>query len=475
MSPGAFSRTRLLPGGFICVIFPGMPGETRGRLAPLALREARIAEPVLEVLRTLGRAGYRSWVVGGAVRDLLLGRAREAAADVDIATPARPEQVSALFRKVIPTGAEHGTVTVIAGGAPIEVTTFRGEGAYLDGRRPSTVTFLADIDEDLARRDFTVNAIAYDPLSGELRDPFGGQDDLAGRLLRAVGDPAARFGEDGLRPLRGLRFVAQLGFALDGRTREAIAPSLSITAKVATERITAELSKLLVAPHARAALDLLAETGLLELTLPALAEFAPELRQHAFDVTALVAPELASRLAALLHPLAVGGTGGAAGEAARAILLALRLPGQVVALASALAGRHGCLLAPARPAPPEAPADVRRWLAAAGPDRAAALLALWRADARSLGPPARAEAELAKLDAFEARLAAVERERPPLSIAELALDGRAVMGLLGVTPGAAVGEALRHLLERVLDEPSLNTREALASELERWWRGRGAP
>ena len=105
-SPGAFSRPRLLPAGLICVIFPGMPGETRGRLAPLALREARIAEPVLEVLRTLGRAGYRSWVVGGAVRDLLLGRAREAAADVDIATPARPEQVSALFRKVIPTGAE---------------------------------------------------------------------------------------------------------------------------------------------------------------------------------------------------------------------------------------------------------------------------------------------------------------------------------------------------------------------------------
>jgi len=452
-----------------------MPDETGGRLAPLALREARFPEPVLEVLRTLARAGHRSWLVGGAVRDVLLGRVREGAADVDVATPARPEEVSALFRKVIPTGAEHGTVTVIAGGTPIEVTTFRGEGAYLDGRRPSTVTYLAEVDEDLARRDFTVNALAYDPLSNELRDPFGGQDDLAARLLRAVGDPAARFGEDGLRPLRAARFVAQLGFALDASTRGAIAPSLAVTAKVAVERITAELSKLLVAPHARIALDLLDETGLLGLVLPAVAGLPPELRQHAFDATELVAPELPSRLAALLHALAASGTGAAASEAARAILLALRLPAQVVALAAALIDRHGCLLAPARPAPPDSPAELRRWLVAAGPGRAPALLALWRADARSLRPPSRAAEELAALDGFEARLAGVERSRPPLTLAELALDGRAVMGLLALTPGTAVGEALRYLFERVLDEPSLNTREALTSELQRWWRGRGNP
>jgi tRNA nucleotidyltransferase (CCA-adding enzyme) len=338
------------------------------------------------------------------------------------------------------------------------------------------VTFLADVDEDLARRDFTVNALAWDPLAGELRDPFGGQADLAARLLRAVGDPAARFGEDGLRPLRAVRFVAQLGFALDRPTRDAIAPSLPVTAKVAVERITAELSKLLVAPHARAALDLLAETGLLGLTLPAVADLLPELRRHAFEATAQSPPELPVRLAALLHPLAASGTGDSAAEAVRAFLVGLRLPGHVVAFASELVARHGCLLAPGRPAAPEAPAEVRRWLAAAGPGRADALLALWRADARSLCsicPPGRAEAELSSLERFEARLAEVERERPPLSVAELALDGRAVMGLLGLTPGAEVGEALRHLLERVLDEPSLNTREALASELERWWRGRG--
>ena len=356
------------------------------------------------------------------------------------------------------------------------MTTFRGEGAYLDGRRPSTVTFLADVDDDLARRDFTVNALAYDPLSGELRDPFGGQDDLAGRLLRAVGDPAARFGEDGLRPLRAARFVAQLGFALDAPTRDAIAPSLPVTAKVAVERVTAELSKLLVGPHARAALDLLGETGLLGLTLPAVAGLPPELRQHAFDATALVAPEL---------PVPAGGPaararckhhGATAGEATRAILLGLRLPAQVVALRvrRSSPGTAACSQ-PARPAPPAAPAELRRWLVAAGPRGAAPLLALWRADARALGPAPRAAGELATLDRFEARLAEVERERPPLTLGELALDGRAVMGLLGLTPGAAVGEALRHLFERVLDEPSLNTREALTSELERWWRGRGAP
>ena len=451
-----------------------MPAETGGLLPPPALREARFPEPVLEVLRTLARAGHRSWVVGGAVRDVLLARRRDVAADVDIATPARPDQVSALFRKVIPTGAEHGTVTVVAGGVPIEVTTFRGEGAYLDGRRPSAVTFLGDVDEDLARRDFTVNALAWDPLAGELRDPFGGLADLAARLLRAVGDPAARFGEDGLRPLRAVRFVAQLGFALDPPTRDAIAPSLPITAQVAVERVTAELSKLLLAPHARAALELLAETGLLELMLPALAELPPELRRHAFEATVQSPPELPSRLAALLHPLAAGGTGASAAEDVRGILVGLRLPGHVVTLASELVARHGCLLSPSRLAAPEAPAEVRRWLAAAGPGRAAAILALWRADARSLCPPARAEAELSSLDRFEARLAEAERARPPLSVSELALDGRAVMALLGLGPGAEVGEALRHLFERVLDEPSLNTREALSSELQRWWHGRGA-
>ncbi|HEY6106668.1 MAG TPA: tRNA cytidylyltransferase, partial [Anaeromyxobacteraceae bacterium] len=184
------------------------------------LDPGRLAPEVLEALRVLDRAGHRSWVVGGTVRDLLLGRPAGGAADV--ATPATPQQVTSLFPRVIPTGLEHGTVTVLAGEAKIEITTFRGEGRYLDGRRPSSVTFHTDLEEDLARRDFTMNALAWDPLAGELRDPLDGRADLRRRLIRAVGEASARFAEDGLRPVRALRFVAQLGYAIERRTLAAI-------------------------------------------------------------------------------------------------------------------------------------------------------------------------------------------------------------------------------------------------------------
>src|SRR4051812_41685083 len=171
---------------------------------PTKLDPARVPQDVLAVLRTLRGAGKQAFLAGGAVRDLLRGAGAQ---DFDVATNARPEEVQRLFPRTVPTGIQHGTVTVLSGEHKIEVTTFRGEGPYLDGRRPSSVTFLDDLEGDLARRDFTVNAIAWDPLSDDLRDPFDGVRDLRCRRLRAVGDPIARFGEDGLRPLRAVRFA----------------------------------------------------------------------------------------------------------------------------------------------------------------------------------------------------------------------------------------------------------------------------
>src|SRR5438046_6028877 len=188
----------------------------------------------MALLRTLRAAGKQAWLAGGAVRDLLRGKGAQ---DFDVATDALPEQVVKLFPKVVPTGMQHGTVTVLTGQHDVEVTTFRGQGPYLDGRRPSSVTFLGDIEGDLARRDFTVNAIAWDPLSDDLRDPFGGVGDLECRRLRAVGDPLARFREDGLRPLRAVRFAATLRLALDRPTEKAIPQALDVFAKVACERV----------------------------------------------------------------------------------------------------------------------------------------------------------------------------------------------------------------------------------------------
>src|SRR5512142_169173 len=225
---------------------------------PPELTRARQTLPaaLVDVLRRLGEAGHRSWIVGGAVRDLLLHRPREAA-DFDVATPATPQEVTALFPKVIPTGVEHGTVTVVSAGLAIEVTTFRGEGAYLDGRRPESVTFHTDLEADLARRDFTMNALAFDPIGLEFRDPFGGRADMRRRLVRAVGDPAARFGEDGLRPMRAVRFAAQLGYGLHRATRGAIPGALPVVRKVSVERMSEELQRLVVAPGADRGLDLM--------------------------------------------------------------------------------------------------------------------------------------------------------------------------------------------------------------------------
>src|SRR5262245_15726153 len=197
----------------------------------------RVPGAVLAVCRRLRGAGHEAHLVGGGVRDLLLGRAP---ADFDVATDAVPEAVMDLFGKnfAVPTGLKHGTVTVLTDTSPprhVEVTTFRGEGTYLDGRRPSSVTYVKSLTEDLARRDFTMNAIAYDPLADAVSDPFDGRGDLAKRLIRAVGDPIARFREDGLRPMRAVRQAAQLGFGIDPPTQAAIEPTLDVFRKVSAE------------------------------------------------------------------------------------------------------------------------------------------------------------------------------------------------------------------------------------------------
>ncbi len=442
---------------------------------PVALARARFPAHVLDVLRTLDAAGHRSWLVGGAVRDLLLRR-RRSAADHDIATPARPDQVMAIFPKVVPTGIEHGTVIVVAHGTPVEVTTFRGEGAYVDGRRPSSVTFLDDVDQDLGRRDFTVNALAYDPVGKTFRDPFGGRDDLRHGLLRAVGDPAARFAEDGLRPLRAVRFAAQLDFTVDPATLAAIPPALPVTSKVSVERIAEELSRILVAPHARRGLDLLDETGLLAVVLPELTAVAPAERAHAFDAAAAAERDLTIRLAALLHVLAAPELPAAAPRRLRGVLERMRFPADVCEGVASLVVHHdGCLLAENRARLPATDADARRWLSRVSRARAPALFALWGADASAVRPLARSRRERALLRAFQRRISRLEAQEPPLSVSDLSLDGRAVMDVLEVRSGPAVGDALRHLLERVLEDPLLNTRPALTSELKRWWGSRAPP
>ena len=400
---------------------------------PQALAQAVIPAGVRALLERLQSAGHEAWLVGGGVRDLLRGQHPK---DWDIATQALPEEVTKLFRRVVPTGIAHGTVTVLVPEGHVEVTTFRVESAYVDGRRPGAVEFRRDLVEDLARRDFTINALAYDPVGGRFRDPFGGQEDLGRRRIRSVGVAAERFGEDGLRPLRAVRFATVLDFELERETEAAISGALGVFDKVALERRRDEFLKLLLAPGVVRGLELLRRTGLMDRLLPELAAADDAGRSARVGRSA---PVLELRIAALL----VGAQEGASA------LDRLRLAGKTVETVRALL---------THPLPPEASAwtdgELRRWLVRLGPER-------WEL-ARGLASATEADPTV-----LRERLAGIVAARPPLAAKDLALNGAAIMKILCVGPSPAVGEATRFLLEAVLERPELNTPEALEELLRR--------
>jgi tRNA nucleotidyltransferase (CCA-adding enzyme) len=407
---------------------------------PPELERAQVPKGVLGVLERLQGAGHEAYLVGGCVRDLVLGRVPQ---DWDVATQAVPAEVQGLFPKVIPTGIAHGTVTVLGPSGQVEVTTYRVEAGYADGRRPDRVEFRRDLVEDLARRDFTINAMAYDPRSGELRDPFDGRADLVRKLVRCVGDAVARFGEDGLRPLRAVRFATVLDFELDAATASAIPSALGVFRKVAEERVRDEFLKLLLSPGVERGLGLLGSTGLLAASFP---ELEATLSAGAGARVAAVPARPEVRLAALL----LGATG------QKAVLARLKLPARTVDEVQALL---------AAPLPESAArwsdADVRRWAAALGRERVADALTLAAAPGWTAAPEVRSHVER------------VLAERPPLGVRELALGGREVMEELGVGPSPVVGEATRWLLEAVLEDPGRNTEAALREALRSWSRAKG--
>ena len=407
-----------------------------------------VPDQVREVCRVLAAAGYQAVTVGGAVRDAMLGRDP---GDWDVATSAHPDEVLRLFKHTIPTGLQHGTVTVVMGrGAHthVEVTTFRGEGAYTDARRPDSVTFGVPLIEDLARRDLVVNAMAYDPEKDELIDPFGGQGDIAARRLRAVGDPVARFTEDGLRVMRAVRFAAQLEFELEPATEAAIAPALPSLAKVSRERVCDELHKLLSARQPSRGLVPALRTGIIATILPELGTPGPDWAPRVDRATTRV------RLAAMLAPLA-------AEEAlphqfdrplARRvadILRGLKFSNADLEQASALVA-----VAHAPRAKSWEPAEVRRLLAQLRRDQREPAIELWSSEE----PRNNVLVETAQR---------VVAEKHPLAVGDLAVTGQDLMTALEMKPGPAIGRILAMLLQRVIDDPSLNTREKLLADAQR--------
>ena len=436
--------------------------------------EIRPPEDALRIVRRLNESGYGAWFVGGCVRDSLLGLAPK---DWDICTDARPEEMQRVFAgwHVVGTGLKHGTLTVMLAHVPYEVTTCRVDGAYTDHRHPDSVAFTGELAEDLRRRDFTVNAMAWHPEEG-LTDLFGGREDLARGLIRCVGEPRERFREDALRILRGLRFAACYGFALEEETGAAMRAMAGDLRLVAGERIRVETEKLLCGAHAEQILRTCADvfTGIFPELRPAVG-FEQRSPWHRFDVwehtvraVAAIEPLPVLRWAMLLHDagkpaaftLDENGVGHAYGhqklseEIAAALFDRMRFDNATRERALLLIRHHDDAMRP------EARLLTRQ-LNRFGEETVRQLIAVHCADAKARGiaPPEEADARAREMtEALDSLLAA----KPCFSLGSLAVKGSDLIAA-GLKPGKTMGETLQRLLEAVMDGEIPNEREPLLS------------
>ena len=440
-----------------------------------------VPRQAIAALERLNDAGFEAWLVGGCVRDALLGRTP---GDWDIATAALPEQTEAVFagERIVETGLKHGTVTVLLDGLPLEITSFRTESGYADHRHPDAVAFTASLTEDLARRDFTINAMARSR-TGELCDPFGGREDLRAGRIRCVGEPEARFGEDALRILRALRFSSQLGFPLEPATAAAATALRNTLELVSRERIAAELTRLLLGPDVRRVLT--QYWPILAVPLPELAPMAgfdQHSRYHCYDVlehcaaaAEAVPPDRVLRWAALLHDagkpacFSLDGQGcghfyghaGPSAELARNALTRLRFDKDTIRRVAALVELHDYPIDPPEGKPEKA---VRKLIGRLGEADFFRLLELKRADALAHHPSYRGRT--AACDRIEALARELLAQKAVFSLKELAVNGEDLLAL-GIPAGPGIGKTLNALLERVLSGELPNEREALLREVRR--------
>lgn len=431
-----------------------------------------IPDGARNILQTLNSAGHEAYLVGGCVRDLLRGVEPH---DWDICTSALPEETERCFadRRVIETGLKHGTVTVLEEGESYEITTYRTEGPYSDSRRPDYVRFVPNLEQDLARRDFTMNAIAMD-LQGNLRDPYGGASDIKAGLIRCVGEPDQRFQEDGLRVMRALRFAAVFGYEIEERTARAVHENRAMLDRVAAERINAELCKLLVGQNAGEVLRQYPDV---------FCQFWPELGplvtleqnnpwhcwggwEHTIQALEAAPVDVTLRLAMLLHDIGKPackstdekgidhfcGHPTVSARLADEMLRTLKFDNKTRERVVLLVERHDAQL------PPRSQV-IRRWLNRLGPEAFFQLLEVKRADHMGQAPE-KVKDRLTELDEIKAKAEQILAERQCLTLKDLAVNGRDVIAA-GVTPGPEVGRVLEGLLEQVLSGKTPNSQSIL--------------
>ena len=400
--------------------------------------EIRVPAPVERIIGQLNEHGYEAYIVGGCVRDMLLNREP---GDWDITTSALPGQVKELFHRTVDTGIQHGTVTVMMGKEGYEVTTFRVDGEYEDGRHPKSVSFTPNLTEDLKRRDFTINAMAYNKATGFV-DEFGGVEDLRRGIIRCVGEPMDRFTEDALRILRAIRFSAQLGFEIEERTLEAIRVIAPNLARVSKERVQVELTKLLCSAHPER-IALVYETGISRYVSGTFDEIYG--MGTIPPIPTAIPPQKHLRWAAFLRK--------ATPDQAFTVLKDLKLDNDTISRVKTLVDLLG------RPLVPEKPA-LRRVMSRIEPALYDDLLDLKDA-LLPFGVPETGD----MLRRARTLSGEIRRDGDCLDLKSLAVKGRDVMDA-GVKPGKAVGEALAALLELVLEDPSRNTRDYLLQHLK---------
>lgn len=430
-----------------------------------------LPEKVKHIIDTLMEHGHEAYAVGGCVRDSILSRMPQ---DWDITTSAKPQEVKALFRHTIDTGIQHGTVTVMIEHEGFEVTTYRIDGEYEDARHPKEVLFTSNLLEDLKRRDFTINAMAYNEKDG-IVDAFDGIGDLERGIIRCVGRAEERFSEDALRMFRAIRFAAQLGFEIEEETRAAIQKLAGNIAKVSAERIQVELVKLLTSGHPEE-LENAYETGLTAVFLPEFDAMMKTPQQnphhchpvggHTIEALKAAPQDKVLRLTMLLHDVAKPicrttdekgvdhfyGHPAKGSEMARRILRRLKFDNDTTDRVCKLVQWHD-------DNPNLEPRGIRRAISRIGVEQYPALFAVKRADILAQSDYRREE-KLAYVDSYEKMYQEILKKRECLTIKELAVNGKDLIGA-GMNPGKEIGEVLKELLKIVLEEPEKNTKEEL--------------
>lgn len=443
----------------------------------------RLRKPLKEFTGTFEKSGFDCYLVGGCVRDILLGHDTY---DYDFATNARPEQVMKLFRRVAPTGIKHGTVTVLFSGMEFEVTTYRSDGKYLDGRRPESISFSDTLQEDVLRRDFTINGLAYDMKRDEIIDLVGGIDDLGRGIIRTIGSPLDRFSEDGLRTYRACRFSAKLGFEIEVSTFNAISGTLDVAEKVSAERIREELMKLLAADTPSKGFEYMRRSGLLKLSLPEL-DTCYEVEQnrfHAYDIYyhSLYSCDAAPkdkplvRLAALLHDIGKVGTRKQSEDGeytfynhevigarmVRKLMKRLKFSNTEMEIVNNLVINHMFHYTD-----DWSDGAVRRFMRKVGVENIPDLFELREADRIGNGTRTGLPEPIKKL---QERIDAVIEAENAITVRDLKINGNIIMDKFDLKPGPLIGRILHDLLEMVLDEPEMNREDILVEKADEIFR-----